>query len=59
MTAEFNQNGIKMASALDVAQYIVRGIDQGVPVIYAPVKWQLIMMVIRHLPQFIFERLDI
>ena len=59
MTTEFKQKGIKMASALDVAQCIVRGIDQGKLVIYAPTKWSIIMMVIRHLPQFIFEKMDI
>lgn len=59
MTAKFKQNGVKMASAPEVAQCIVRGIDQGKLVIYAPAKWRLIMMIIRHLPKFVFDRMDI
>ncbi len=59
MTADFKQQGVKMASAADVALCIVRGIDQGKPVIYAPAKWQIIMMIIRHLPRFVFNRMDI
>ena len=59
MTAEFKQKGIKMSSAQEVAEGIVRGVDQGKTVIYVPGKWQWIMMIIRHLPSFIFNRMDI
>ncbi len=57
MTAHLPQPGL--ASAESVARAIVHGIDSGKPVVYAPAKWWLIMMVIRHLPRFIFNKLDI
>jgi hypothetical protein len=37
----------------------VQGLAQGKPVIYAPSKWAVIMMIIIHLPAFIFNKLDI
>ena len=57
MTAHLPQRGL--ASAAAVAAVIVQGIAQGKPVIYAPPKWAVIMMIIRHLPAFIFNKLDI
>ena len=59
MTSHLKQQGSRLANAEDVAQIIVRGVDQGRPVLYAPAKWALIMMVIRHLPRFVFNRMDI
>lgn len=59
MTAHLKQQGGRLASVEDVAQIIVKGTDQGKPVLYAPGKWALIMMVIRHLPRFVFNRMDI
>lgn len=59
MTAHLKQQGGRLANVEDVAQIIVRGADQGRPVLYAPAKWALIMMVIRHLPRFVFNRMDI
>ncbi len=49
----------KLASPEDVAQIIVSGIAKKNSVIYAPGKWWLIMMIIRHLPSFIFNKLNI
>ena len=51
MTADLKGQGAKLASVGDVARMIVDGIAQGRPVVYAPGKWALIMMVIRHLPR--------
>ena len=59
MTAHLKQQGSKLASIEDVVQQIVKGINKGQPVVYAPAKWALIMMIIRHLPRFIFNRMDI
>jgi len=59
MTAHLKQQGAKLASVEEVANTIVNGIDRGKPVIYAPGKWALIMMIIRHLPGFVFNRMDI
>ncbi|CAN5913064.1 SDR family oxidoreductase [soil metagenome] len=51
--------GRKMASPEEVAQVMVRGIDSGTPVVYAPARWALIMFVVRCLPRVIFNRLNI
>mgnify|MGYP001627135038 CR=1 FL=1 len=59
MTAHLKQQGARLASADEVADCIVDGIERGKPVIYAPGKWALIMMIIRHLPRFVFNRMDI
>lgn len=58
MTAHLKQQG-GLANVEDVSQLIVKAINQGKPVTYAPAKWALIMMIIRHLPRFIFNKLDI
>jgi decaprenylphospho-beta-D-erythro-pentofuranosid-2-ulose 2-reductase len=57
MTAHLPPRGL--ASPEAVAQAIVAAIDKGSPVVYAPARWALIMMVIRHLPRFVFNRLNI
>lgn len=59
MTASLRSRGAKLANVDDVARMIVEGIAQGKPVVYAPGKWALIMMVIRHLPRFLFNKMDI
>jgi decaprenylphospho-beta-D-erythro-pentofuranosid-2-ulose 2-reductase len=59
MTAHIKQQGGKLASVDDVARQIVDGMRKGKAVVYAPGKWALIMMVIRHLPNFIFNKMDI
>ena len=57
MTAHLPRRGLAAADA--VAATIVQGIAQGKAVIYAPAKWAVIMMIIIHLPAFIFNKLDI
>lgn len=59
MTADLKGKGAKLASVGDVARMIVQGVAQGKPVVYAPGKWAVIMMVIRHLPRFVFNKMDI
>jgi decaprenylphospho-beta-D-erythro-pentofuranosid-2-ulose 2-reductase len=59
MTAHLKGKGAKLASVEGVAKQIVEGVDAGKPTIYAPGKWWLIMMIIRHLPVFVFNNLDI
>jgi decaprenylphospho-beta-D-erythro-pentofuranosid-2-ulose 2-reductase len=58
MTAHLKQQCV-LASVEGVAKQIVLGVKRGKPVVYAPAKWALIMMVIRHLPAIIFNRLEI
>jgi short-subunit dehydrogenase len=57
MTAHLPQRGL--APVEDVARLIVQGSKAGKPVVYAPGKWALIMMVIRHLPAFVFNKMNI
>jgi short-subunit dehydrogenase len=59
MTAHLKAQGARLASVESVAGEIVAGIAKGKPVIYTPGKWALIMMIIRHLPRFIFNKMDI
>jgi len=40
----------------EVAAQVVRAIDRGTPVIYAPIAWRPIMAVIRRLPRFVMRR---
>lgn len=59
MTVHLKDKGAKLANVDDVAKLIVEGIEAGKPTIYAPGKWWLIMMVIRHLPAVIFNKMNI
>ena len=59
MTAQLKGKGAKLAPVEGVAKQIVEGVQSGKPVVYAPGKWRLIMMIIRHLPAFVFNRMDI
>lgn len=59
MTERLKADGVKFADVADVAKTIVAGVARGTPLIYTPGKWILIMMIIRHLPRFVFNRMDI
>lgn len=60
MTAHLKgQGGLGMADVDAVARAIVAGVAKKLPVCYVPGKWAVIMMVIRHLPRFIFNKLNI
>lgn len=59
MTAHLKQQGSNLANVEDVAKLIVKAINQGKPVAYAPANWALIMMIIRHLPYFVFNQTNI
>ncbi|HEX9737309.1 MAG TPA: SDR family NAD(P)-dependent oxidoreductase [Thermoanaerobaculia bacterium] len=41
----------------DVARRVLKAIDRGVPVVYAPGVWRWIMLVIRLLPRFVMRRI--
>jgi decaprenylphospho-beta-D-erythro-pentofuranosid-2-ulose 2-reductase len=49
----------KLADPAEVAARIVAAAEAGNATVYAPGKWALIMMVITHLPRFIFNKVDI
>ena len=59
MAAAHRASGRRLASVEAVARAMVRGIDARRPVVYAPAQWALIMFVVRHLPRFIFNRLNL
>lgn len=59
MTAHLAGHGAKLASADAVAGQIVEAIESGKAVLYTPGKWRLIMLVIQHLPAWIFNKLNI
>jgi decaprenylphospho-beta-D-erythro-pentofuranosid-2-ulose 2-reductase len=40
-----------------VARRVLRAIDRGTPVVYAPWPWRFVMMVIRALPRFVMRRI--
>ena len=49
----------KFAAPEDVAKTIISGIESKKAVIYTPAKWQFIMMALQHLPNFIFNKMNI
>jgi decaprenylphospho-beta-D-erythro-pentofuranosid-2-ulose 2-reductase len=59
MTASFDKKGLLWAKPDAVASIIAGAAEDGGPVIYAPAFWGLIMRIIRHLPTFIFNKLNI
>ena len=59
MTSDLKAKGQKMASVEQVAKDIVKGIASGKPVVYTPGIWQIIMLVVMHLPRFVFNKLNI
>ena len=59
MTSHLKATGARLASVEMVAKDIVRGMVAGKPTVYTPAKWAIIMLVLRMLPDRIFNRLDI
>ncbi|MGQ0583901.1 MAG: SDR family NAD(P)-dependent oxidoreductase [Reyranella sp.] len=59
MAARLKAQGRRLATVEEVAQATVDAMARGRPVVYAPAKWRLIMLIVRHLPRFIFNRLQI
>lgn len=58
MTAAFDK-GPLWVSPQKVARLIVRGVAKQRNVIYVPGFWRLIMLIILHIPEFIFKRLKL
>ena len=59
MTAHLGNSGPSLADVAKVAATIVSGMEKRRNVVYAPRRWWVIMMIIRHLPRFIFNKMDI
>ena len=49
----------KFADVEAVAATLVKSIDKGTDVIYVPGIWRVIMAVIKHIPEFIFKKLNL
>lgn len=58
MTAHLPQ-GALWAQPEQVARQICRAIDAGRTVIYTPGFWRLIMLIIKHIPEFVFVKLKL
>jgi short-subunit dehydrogenase len=59
MTAQLKAAGQRMAPVEDVARATIDGIRRGKAVVYTPPIWQLIMLIVRHIPRPIFNRLPL
>lgn len=59
MTAHLRNDGLKLAAVEDVATAICFAIKIRKAAIYVPKKWFPIMLIIQHLPRFIFNKLKI
>lgn len=59
MTAHLKATGAALASPEEVARGIKQAIEASRATVYLPGKWAVIMMIIRHLPAFVFNKLRI
>ncbi|MEX1167441.1 MAG: SDR family NAD(P)-dependent oxidoreductase [Hydrogenophaga sp.] len=59
MTAHLKSQGAKLASVEQVAADTVKAIASGQATLYTPKPWLVVMMVVRHLPSFVFNKLNI
>lgn len=59
MTASMGSTVLRLASPALVAGAIVSGIERGRDVVYAPHRWWLVMLIVRNLPRFVFNKLNI
>jgi decaprenylphospho-beta-D-erythro-pentofuranosid-2-ulose 2-reductase len=48
----------QLAPVDKVAQFIVKEVSFGKPLIYVPKKWRIIMLIVRNIPSFIFNKLN-
>ncbi|PIE40855.1 MAG: short-chain dehydrogenase [Gammaproteobacteria bacterium] len=59
MTAGMDKSGPLWAQPEDVAQSIVKAIDKRRNTVYVPWFWEIIMLVIKSIPEFIFKKLNL
>jgi short-subunit dehydrogenase len=59
MSARYKEGGRRVAPVDAVAADIVEAVKKGRPVTYSPSYWRPVMFVIRALPNFVFNRLNI
>jgi len=56
MTASFKK-GALWAKPDQVARDIIGGLDQGRSIVYTPGFWRFIMLIIKHIPEFVFVKI--
>jgi hypothetical protein len=59
MTAAITKGGPLWASPEQIADCIEKGLQKKRNVVYAPWFWQIIMLVIQHIPETVFKRLGL
>ena len=59
MTASITKKGLLWATPEQVAEAIEAVAERGGPVVYAPKFWLPIMLIIRHMPTFVFNKLNL
>jgi decaprenylphospho-beta-D-erythro-pentofuranosid-2-ulose 2-reductase len=59
MTANVTRKGLLWARPEQIAPLIASAAQRGSPIVYVPAFWRYIMLVIRHLPSFIFNKINI
>ena len=59
MSTPYRQRGGRVAPLDAVAAGIVKAVREGRPTVYLPGRWAAIMLTLRHMPAFLFNRLDI
>ena len=59
MTAHLPKGGPLWAKPDQVARDIVGGMDKGRSIVYTPGFWRLIMLIIKHIPEFVFVKLKL
>ena len=59
MTAEFEKAGLLWAQPESVAKGIIKAMQKGKSEVYLPWFWRPIMLIIKHIPEFIFKRLSL
>lgn len=59
MAAHLKEKGRSLSPVEVVARKIVDAIEKGKPVVYAPRRWQFVLWVIKRLPRFIFNKMNI
>ena len=58
MTAHLEKGGVLWSDAATVGKIARKAADKGGPIIYAPARWRLIMLIIRAMPAFIFNKIN-
>lgn len=59
MTAHLKAQGARLADVQEVSRQVLAAIEAGKALAYVPGRWRWIMLVIRHLPRFVFNRMKI